>query len=84
MMPTLPIRHSTDTRYSGRRSHGSTSACVGRPDSSVVTTPMPSRKLSDRVPTYPPRRPHLCADAKQPPRPPQSALPAPRPVAKSP
>jgi len=84
MMSSSPIRNRTDICHSGRLSLGSAPACAGRSHSSVVTTPMPSRKLSDRAPTYSPRRPHLCADAKQPPRPLQSAFPAPRAVAKSP
>ena len=84
MMPALPIRNRTDIWRYGRLSPGSTPACAGPSDSSVVATPMPSRKLSDRLSPHLPRRPHLCADAKQPSRPPQSALPAPRAEVKSP
>jgi hypothetical protein len=42
MMPSLPIRHRTDTCHYGRLSQGSTPACVGPQDCPVIAPQIPS------------------------------------------
>src|SRR5580692_4702570 len=54
MMPSSLIHHSTDTRHCARLSTASAPTCADPSDSSVVTTPMPSRKPSDRAQTCSP------------------------------
>jgi hypothetical protein len=45
MMPSLPIRHRTDTRHYGRVSPGNTPACAGSQNWPMTTPQILSSKL---------------------------------------